>query len=140
MPTLTIFDDEYATLWFHTESRVVHHKIHKFMPDGRFRKLLTAGAEQLKKHKAQKWLSDDRGNAVVRQEDANWARAVWTPRVVRHGFKYWAILMPTKAPIWERQMRKLIAEYEQLGVTVQVFSKPDDALKWLESVDKAVAR
>lgn len=56
MPKTTIRDNEYATLWYHTELKVVHHKIHKFIPAGIFQDILTAGAETLEKHKATKWL------------------------------------------------------------------------------------
>ena len=137
MRKITIVDTEYASLWFYPETKIVHHKIYKFMAAGLFRQMLTAGAECLEKHHATKWLSDNRGNTVVRQEDIQWGMTVWAPRVVRAGFKYWAIVMPAKA-IGKMQMRKLIEEYGQRGVAVQVFPEPDDAMRWLESVDKSV--
>jgi hypothetical protein len=111
----------------------VHHKIYKFMRKGLYRELVTAGLECLEKHSAIKWLSDNRGNTVVRQEDIHWVNTVSVPRAMRAGFKYWAIVMPVKE-IGKMQMRALIEELGRRGITVKAFSDPDDAMEWLESV------
>jgi hypothetical protein len=130
---MTLLENEYATLWFHSEPKIVHHKMHKFLPSDVFRGLLEAGADCLEKHHASRWLSDDRDNpAAVRQEDAQWAETVWSPRVIRAGFKYWAVVMPAQA-IGRMQMRKFISDYEQLGVEVRAFESVEDARAWLES-------
>jgi hypothetical protein len=131
---MTLLDNEYVTLWFHTESKIVHHQMHKFMPSAAFRETLEAGAACLEKYQACRWLSDDRGNtAAVRQADAEWADGVWAPRVIRAGFKYWAVVMPAQA-IGQMQMRKFIADYKARGVEVEAFDAPEAARAWLESV------
>jgi hypothetical protein len=132
MPPTTIMDDEYAGLWFHPEARIVHHKIRKFLPPGVFRSLLTTGAEWLERHGAQKWLSDDRDSVVVPPEDIAWADAEWSPRVLRAGFRFWAIVTPSKA-VAALQMKGLIRARRDLGVTVELFESLEDAMAWLES-------
>ena len=139
MPKITIIDNEYASLWFYPESRIVHHQIHKFMRKGLYQELVTAGVECLEKHSATKWLSDNRGNPVVRHQDIHWATTVSLPRAMRAGFKYWAIVMPAKE-IGKMQMRELIDELGGRGIAVKAFADPDDAMRWLESVDKAVKK
>lgn len=129
---ITIVDTEYATLWFYPESGIVHHKIHKFMRKGLYRELVTAGVDCLEKHNATKWLSDNRGNTVVRQEDIAWLNTVSVPRAIRAGFKYWAIVMPAME-IGKMQMRQLVEELGGRGITAKAFSDPDDAMAWLES-------
>jgi len=133
VPKITVLDNEDVTLWFHSESKIVHHKMHRFLAPGVFQDLLTKGAECLEKHQAKKWLSDDRDNTVVRPEDIEWGHKVWFPRAVRAGFKYWAIVMPSKA-IGQMQMKKLMEDYGQKGVTVQVFDTVEEGMRWLESV------
>ena len=133
MAKKVIIDTEYVSLCFYPESGIVHHTIHQYLPEGVMEELLTTGAEYLEKHNGTKWLSDDRGNTVVRPADAEWGLGVWLPRVLLAGFKYWAVVMPAKA-IGKMQMRTLITELAGRGVTVQAFDKLDPAMKWLESV------
>ncbi len=133
-PKVTVIDTEYVTLWFYPATRILHHKIHKFMPAHIFRDAFSTGVEYLEKHKVLKWLSDDRGNTVLSQENTDWARTVWIPRAKRAGFKYWAAIMPAQA-IGRLQMRTFVEEYGQLGFTVQAFQDVDEAMAWLESVD-----
>ncbi len=132
MPKTTVLDNTYATVWYHPEKKIVHHQIHKFLFGPAFREVLTTGAELIEKHGAKKYLSDDRGNSVVSKEDGEWGNTVWAPRVLKAGWKYWAIVMPEKV-IGQMNMKQFAQWYGERGVTVQVFDNPDAALKWLES-------
>ena len=60
-----VVDNEFITVWYYPETKIIHHQFHKFVHGQTFRDALTAGAESLKKNRAQKWLSDDRKNTVV---------------------------------------------------------------------------
>jgi hypothetical protein len=130
---VTLLDDENASLWYHPEAKIVHHRIHRFLGTGMFQKLLQAGVECLEQHGATKWLSDDEASVVIAPEDIAWADRVWARRVIASGLKYWAIVNPATA-VASLQMRKLVAEYRARGVTVELHETPADALKWLESV------
>jgi hypothetical protein len=76
MKPVTIMEDEFAGLWYHPDSKVIHHEIRRFLPRGFFRKVLTTGAEYLEKHGGQKWLSDDRQSVVIAEEDVRWGDTV----------------------------------------------------------------
>ena len=132
MSKQTILDTEYATLWYHPEEKVIHHKIHKFLVAGVFEKLLSAGAELMETHGAVKWLSDDRNNVVVSPEDLEWSDRIWAPRVLRAGFKYWAIVVPSMA-VAELQMKALQAKRRQQGILVEMFETVEEAMAWLNS-------
>lgn len=132
MPAQTILDDEYFTLWFHPDAKVVHHKIHKFLVPGVMEKLLGAGAELMEAHGAVKWLSDDRQNVVVSPEDLKWSDTVWLPRVLKAGFRYWAIVVPAQA-VAEMQMKTLQAKHRKQDITVEMFDTVEDAMAWLAS-------
>jgi hypothetical protein len=134
VPTITIIDEEKRSLFYHPGSEVVHHKMRNGVVGSDFRDLLSRGADWLEKNGARKWLSDDRDNTIVAPEDYEWGDTHWAPRVIRAGFKYWAIVVPASA-VGSLQMRRFATEYRERGVTVSVFDNPEAALVWLESMN-----
>jgi hypothetical protein len=127
-----LIDTDYVTLWYDPEKKIVHHKFHKYIYGQQFRDALEKGLEVFKEKGAQKWLSDDRNNSALPTEDTNWAQSNWAPRVIAAGWKYWAIVLPEKV-IGQINMQHFIDNYSEQGVTVKIFSDPDEARKWLES-------
>ncbi len=133
MSAVNVLENEYASLWYHPEAKVVHHQFHKYIFGDAFRSVLTTGVEVMKKNGAHKWLSDDRNNSALSPEDTDWGLTVWTPQVMAAGWRYWAVVLPEKA-VGQMNMKRFIEDYSTRGIKVQVFSDPDKALKWLESV------
>lgn len=133
MPITTIYENESVALWFHPEKKIVHHKMKKWVADQEFRTLLDKGYDQLRSHKAIKWLSDDRGNSALKAEDEQWVKTDWLPRVLKAGWKYWGVVLPEKV-VGQMNLKRHAEDFKKLGITVQVFTSPEDALKWLESV------
>ena len=129
-----IRQDEYATLWYHPREKVIHHKIHKFVPAGILQEILTAGAVVVEQDQAMKWLSDDSDNTVVRISDLEWGRKTWGPRVVAAGLKYWGIV-PPRQTIGRMQMNQIVAEWATLGLTIRTFADAPAARSWLASAD-----
>ncbi len=132
MAKTEIIDNEYMGLWFHPVSKIVHHKIKETLPKGEFQRLLSTGAEWMEKHGATKWLSDDTNLVVLQEEEYKWGDAEWAPRVIKAGFKYWAVVLPSGA-IGSMQLKRLIKEYRDRGVTVEGFDSLEAAIAWLES-------
>jgi hypothetical protein len=130
--SITILDNDYATLQYHPETKIVHHQFHKPISGDPFREVLTKGAEACEEYGAIKWISDDRANSAIPPEDGQWAENVWVPRVLAVGWKYWAIVMPAKI-IGQMNMQYFKKQNEERGVTVQVFSDPTEAMTWLEN-------
>lgn len=133
MSQKTIYQSDYATLWYHPESKIVHHAWHKFIYGNEFRQVLEKGLELFKQHGANKWLSDDRDNSALPKNDFEWSINDWFPRVFAMGWKYWAIVMPDKA-VGQMNMKRFIDIYAKQGLEIKIFDNPDEALKWLESV------
>lgn len=132
MQTLTILDDEHVSLWYHPETGIVHHRIHKYLVPGVFRKLLTAGAEVLEKHGATKYLSDDRSNVVVAPDDIKWADENWYPRVRKAGLKHWALVLPSTM-VGSVQARTILEDRRKQGLDVEGFDSIEAAMAWLQS-------
>ena len=133
MPKQTIFDKEYASLYYHPDHQIVHHEFHKFIYGQEFRDVLEKGLEIFKEKGAKKWLSDDRNNSALPTDDLVWGLEDWAPRVFAAGWKYWAILMPDKVA-GQLSMNRIMKRYIDQGLNMQVFSAPEEALTWLGSV------
>jgi hypothetical protein len=131
MPSVTLLDNEYATLWHHEESQIIHHQFKKWAKDGNFRDVLDKGYAQAQAKGVKKWLSDDRNNLVLSQADGEWATTVWVPKMVKIGWKYWAVVMPEKA-VGKLNMQQFIEGNAKHGITVKVFTEPVAALEWLK--------
>jgi hypothetical protein len=127
-----ILDNEYMTIWYYPYKKIVHHEFHKFTYGETLREVLSAGAAILEEKGAQKWLSDDRKNTTLGKDDMNWTATVWRPRVIKAGWKYWALVLPEKV-LGQMAMKRIIEEYANTGVTVKIFSDPDEAMRWLET-------
>lgn len=132
MAAITIYESPAVTVWYHTDKRIVHHQIRKFVHGKEFQEFLLAGTAALAKNGAVKWLSDDRGNTVLSQEDQQWGQTFWFPQTAKAGWKYWAIVRPQKV-LARLTMEKLTKEYAAAGVVARFFSDPDEAMRWLES-------
>jgi hypothetical protein len=133
MPRETVFKNDSATLYYYPEKKIVHHEIHKYIKGEEFKGLLNAGLDVFRKRGANKWLSDDRKNGVLLEEDEEWSSGVWFPQVLKAGWKYWAIVLPEKL-VGQMNMKRFAARFEPAGVTARLFTAPEDALSWLESV------
>ena len=133
MPATKLIDNEFLTMWYYPEDKIIHHQFHQFLYGQAFQDALSKGAAMFEKEGGKKWLSDDRKNGAVPPEDQAWAQTNWFPRVKNAGLKYWALVMPEKA-IGQMNMQRFVKQYSDQGITVQVFGEPDLALKWLKSV------
>jgi hypothetical protein len=133
MSTLTIMDSEAATLWFHPEAGIVHHRFKRPVSGEELKQVFEGGLALFVAHGAKKWLSDDRANHELAPDDARWARDDWAPRVAEAGWDYWAIVLP-RSVVATMDMKTHMDHGVRLGVDVQVFSDPLLALAWLESV------
>jgi hypothetical protein len=128
---LTILDDDYVSMWYHPEARVVHHKFHKYVWGAALRDALNRGVSVFIEHGASKWLSDDRASGALSKADTEWAMNDWFPRVLKAGWKHWGIVLPENA-VGEINIQRFAAAYSARGVTTQVFSDPGAAMSWLE--------
>ncbi len=132
MTPITVLDNDYCTMWYYPDTKIVHDKVKKFIYGENFYKMLLAGTDLIVKNHATKWLSDDRGIPVLRKEDTDWSAANWLPQTVKAGWKYWAIMVPEQ-PIGKMNMEELAKFYGTLGIVARFFSDIDEAFKWLES-------
>jgi hypothetical protein len=128
----TLLDNEFATASFDEETKIVQHVIKKPIRGQPLRDILNAGATAMELHLAKKWFSDDRNNGALPEEDEKWSATNWVPRVVKAGWKYWAVVQPVKA-IGQLNIQHFVELFASFGVTVRVFTDPDEAMTWLKA-------
>lgn len=134
MAAQVLIDNPYVTLWYHPETKILHHQMHKFIIESVFRDFLEAGTLALKQYGAQKWLSDDRKNPVLAQSLHEWARDHWFPKTRDAGWKYWAIVAPEEE-LGQWTMDRAVEDYKAQGIIARYFREPDEAMQWLRGVD-----
>lgn len=134
MSEVTIIKNEFATLVYYPDQKIVHHTFHKPISGQEFRDVLNTGIETLKKNQASKWLSDDRGNTALPEVDTVWSKTNWFPRAVEAGWKYWALVVPDDF-MGRVNMTEFVDSYLDQGLRIAVFVTPEEAMKWLVICD-----
>lgn len=135
MSQITVFNNEYVTVECFPDKKLIFHTIHQPVGDRvlMFQEAMNAGTEALKTYGACKWLSDDRKNGPVARELIEWGFNDWNPRTIKMGWKYWANVVPHEIAAAGALM-PIIDDLYKLGLRMQVFTKVEDALHWLEKM------
>lgn len=117
--------------WLEAE-KVILKKFTGFIHDQELRSAFNAGYEKLQQEHGTKWLSDNRGLPVYKHEDTEWINNDWFPRMLKAGWKYWALVEPESA-IGAMTMKNF-KFYVERGIVLQTFKSVEEALQWLASV------
>ena len=120
MSTTTVLDNEFLTMWYYPEDKIVHHKFHKFVFGQAFRDGLWPGADIFEKNKAQKWLSTIGRTSALERRIQTGRRRNGSRALKKARWKYWALVMPAKA-IGQMNMQRFVKTYSDQGLTVKVF-------------------
>ena len=126
-----VLDTESMELIVYPKKKIIHHRIKDYIYGETFKTLFSKGVEEFEKYGCTKWLSDDRGSAALRREDVEWAQTNWEDKILDKGWKYWAVVMPEKF-MGQMTMKPIIERNEKMGLAVEVFNDPFDAMDWLE--------
>lgn len=129
MSIVTIVDNAYITVEYDFDRKTIQHVVHQPLGSDLLHEAMDAGTKALREYGACKWLSDDRKNGPISQDEAEWGKA-WGLRTIAAGWKYWAMVVPEEI-VAAGSMMPAIEEYYNLGLRVMVFSNRDDALAWL---------
>lgn len=133
MPHQIVLDNDYATLRYLPEEKIIYHTFNKPIGGERFREVLLNGTQLLTQHGAKKWLSDDRKNSIFDEDDTNWINTIWLPGAIQAGWKFWALVVPEEIA-GRMNMDQFIGPILNLGVRVTVFTELDQAHDWLVKI------
>jgi hypothetical protein len=132
MPATTIRKDEFVTMFYYPESKILHHQMHKFFFGQTFRDIMNTATDVFQKYGVQKWLADDTAVTAWTKEDQEWGSSDWFPRALKSGWRYWAIIMPQNT-LGQLAVKRVAEKYAAHGIQTRTFSSVDEAKKWLES-------
>ncbi|HEX3050450.1 MAG TPA: hypothetical protein VHP83_07335 [Aggregatilineaceae bacterium] len=135
MSTIVVLNSEYASLYFHTETKIVHHKLYSLLDSAHLREVLNEGTKLLGKYGAVKWLSDNRDIEAHSPEDTEWINTHWLPAAIDAGWKFWALVVPDDVAA-RMNMVEFVESFYAMGVRVMVFVEVEDAMRWLEKQDR----
>lgn len=135
MQSIIIADNEFLTLRYVPDKKMVYHTIHKPITDDEVLKAtLDAGTEALQRYGICKWLSDDRLNGPLSPTFLEWSATNWQPRTIACGWKYWANLVPREM-VAAGTLIPVIENLYGMGLRMMVFADMEEALNWIEHVD-----
>jgi hypothetical protein len=134
MAEVIIVDNEFITVRYLDDKRIIYHTVHKPIPDQELKDAVNAGTDALIEFGACKWLSDDRLNGPVSPEIAEWGRQDWNPRTIAGGWKYWANVVP-KELASAGALTPIIEALFELGLRMMVFSELEPAFQWLDGMN-----
>ena len=130
MPEKVLVQNEYMTLQYMADKGIIYHTIHKPVGGQPLRDVLNVGTEALGKYGVCKWLSDDRKNGPLSEEDREWGFHNWNRRTIDMGWKYWALVVPQEVADAGTMFPTMAALFE-LGLRMMVFTTLEEAFEWL---------
>jgi hypothetical protein len=133
MPAIVLVTNDYMTVEYRPEEKMIYHTVHKPMGIEQLQLLkdgLNAGTDALKQYGITKWLSDDRLNGPLPPELVKWGSTEWNARTVAAGWKYWANVVPKEVAA-AGTLLPVINNLHKMGLTMQVFTNLEEGLKWL---------
>jgi hypothetical protein len=128
-----IYDSPYATLWYHPESKIIHHKIYNLSLNEEFKSFINLASKTLAEKGATKWLSEDQSLLMLEKGSSDFSKVTWPKKTIEAGWKYWAIVQP-KNIISQINIEKIVKYFNSLGVTAKFFTDVVEAMQWLESL------
>jgi len=129
---LIIVDNEFITVRYLPDKKIIHHTVHKPIESKLFMEALDAGGEVLRQNGACKWLSDDRKNGPLSPEMIA-APKDWAPGMIAAGWKYWANIVPSET-VAARTLVPVVDTLFELGLHMMVSTNLEEAFQWLESI------
>jgi len=128
---LLLLDNSSISVWIHLEKQLIHHRMKGYCFGVEFRDGLTRGVEAMERHRATRWLSDERANSALPPDDLEWTQQVWRPRALAAGLKRWGIVQPARI-LGRLSLQRIVKQYAALDVEVRMFGGPDEAMRWLD--------
>lgn len=132
MSQTVLVDNEFITLVYLPDKRLIHHTVHQPVPGTVLREALNSGTDALQKYGVCKWLSDDRKNGPLPDDVADWGFADWNQRTIQAGWKYWALVVPEEM-IAAGTLTPTIMDLSRYNLRTVVFRELEEAFAWLDS-------
>lgn len=135
MSETTVLDNPYITIKYLPDKKMIYHTVHQPLSGQPLRDALMAGFNALQSYGVCKWLSDERKNGPMSEEDRAWGEVNLNRRSMEAGWKYWALIVPEQVAAAGAMAPTMNAMYE-LGLRMMVFTNVEEASAWLDKFDE----
>lgn len=130
---MIVYKSKKAQVEWLEQENVVAKTFFDFIYGDDMKGAFNAGLNALIQHQSCKWLSDNRSLQPYRKIDVTWINEDWFPRMLKAGWKYWALVEPENA-LGQLSMTRFVDFNRQKGITLQIVHSVDDGLTWLNSL------
>jgi len=130
---MVVYDSKNGHAEWLPDGKILVKTIKGFIYGEELKGLFNSGYDQVVKGGGVKWLSDNRNLKPYRQEDVTWINQDFLPRMLKAGWKYWAVIEPDNV-LGNLSMKNFLDFYQQQGITLKIFNNKVDALAWIKSV------
>ncbi|HEX3050923.1 MAG TPA: hypothetical protein VHP83_09735 [Aggregatilineaceae bacterium] len=132
MGRTVLLTNEYITVEYLEDKKIISHVVHKPVAGQMLLDALNTGTDALVKYGVCKWLSDDRLNGPVSEDEQ--AFLEWNQRTIKCGWKYWALVVPQKVADAGTLMPSMESLFK-LGLRMMVFTSVEKAIEWLDQME-----
>lgn len=134
MSEIIIVDNEFITVKYLDDKKLIYHTVHKPIPGEMLNAATDAGTDALEKYGVCKWLSDDRKNGPLSPEAMEYGFKVWIPRTMAAGWKYWANVVPEEL-VSAAALAPVMEELHSIGLRMMVFTDVEEGFEWLDQFE-----
>ncbi len=123
--------NKWATIGYSSDGEYVFQTLHRPVSGRVYQEILDTGLETLKKKGCHKWLSDDRKNGRLSDDDIDFVARDWGPRASSAGWMHWAIIVPDDTD-GRQTMQSIVRQLHEIGIDISIFPNVDEARQWLK--------
>lgn len=130
MEKVVLIDEKWAEVWYEPDNQLGAILWKAPCTTEQYREAFVALINQQYKTKISLFLSDVRKQGVVAPDNRKWFEIEALPKAVRNGLKAAAVIVSAN-PFKKYYLNVIIKTINKFNIPLKLFSKEDDARKWL---------
>jgi len=123
-------DNSTYTIEWDSDVSAVIHTWKEFVAGEAFKEGLRELGDVIKQHEARHFVVDASGIQALDEEDKEWLKNVWIPRMMEAGVKA-SVTIPQDSVIAKMDMEKIHTEVEEYGYESTMVASKAEAREWL---------
>lgn len=127
------YESPEASVKWNDEVGVAILKWKKFAAGEAFRQPCRKALELAIAKGAKKWYSNTQLLGVLKDEDGKWFMDEIATKMIKHGIRKQALLVPTNV-LSKLSLNRATTNIDKLGMETQYFDDKDKAVAWLKSI------
>ena len=126
---MILFERPYVTLELDEQLKCLTQRWKGFAKSEQFREGINKSLEFFQQKQIDKIISDTKDFSLVKKEDTDWVATVITPKMVQHGLRRMAFIVPTN--IFTQITIDNFKNEAKGGVAIQYFDDYEKAKDWM---------